>query len=381
MDLVVSICCYLFVVIVALFLSTYRIRIKIGTTSSYRRDLNACKQRDDRLSFVAIVMISAAFVLYNVIVTKMNSATTHDRQIYTLVFYGYRTSPSAGLSYVISIVKRFSSNVEVLYYVTTLLCMTITLIAYRVDNEASPRSLLFLLTTQYIFFSLEGLKQAYANAFAVLCIALALRNDGKKDTVMSIVSIILAITFHHTGYFLIPIYIALRLKKDKKTTLASFVLLALMIAFFEPFLMRVASILSPYASTLSAKIYQYFGDSASDDLQTEGVLTFVKGFPFYVITIVGWIKRDKLVKSVENYDNFLFISGILSFTYMATLYNAWIYRLSYFFYLPEGIFYAVLMRNIENHRNKVLFMCSTIVVTSLLTLRFVMLMYFNYGGF
>ncbi len=381
MDLLISVICYLFVVVVVLFLSTYKFRLKTGNGATQYDTADLKNHNSNRISFVTILIISFVFVLYNVIVTKMNATPPHDRQIYILDFHGYRVSPSVGLTFIIDFVHSFSHNVEYLFYLSTLITVFLTFVAFRIDEEARPRTLLFLLSTQYFFFGLEALKQAYANAFAVLCISLTLRSQGKKDTVLAIVSIILAICFHHTGYFLIPIYILLRIKKNKKTILISFLILILSILFFEPVLLRIASLVSPYASYFSQKIYQYFGEAASDDLQREGLLTFVKGFPFYVLTIVGWFKRTKLVDKVRNYDNYLFLSGMLSFSYLATVYNSWVYRLSYYFFLPTGVFYVILLKNIENHRNKILFILATIGTSALITLRFVMLMYFNYGGF
>lgn len=380
MDVFISVACYFIIVLLAVFLSSYkfRVRIRVDLSRNRRRDLQ--QSREAKISLAVIILIALLFVLYNVLVTKMNPSTTSDRRNYALNFYGIRASQSAGLTTVIKYLRHFSSNVESLFYVTTFLTMAITLLAYRIDPEATPSTLLFLFSSQYVFFSLECLKQAYANAFSALCLAFALRNEGREDKVLSIVALILAIYFHHTGFFLIPILIMLRMRKTKKRVLWSFFALVILILFLEPLLLKIASIVAPYASLLATKIYQYIGDSSSEDVQTEGFLTFVKGFPFYVITLIGWLKRKSLVDKITNYDNYLFLSGVLCLAYLATIYNSWIYRFSYFFYLAEGAFFSLLIRNIKNPNNKIIIKYATLGVLSLLTFRFVLLMYMNFGG-
>lgn len=380
MNSVIGICCYLIALLVVLFISTLRFKLSINNRL-YNRSADVTKNVYQNISFIAIIFIALVFVAYNVVVTKINPSTTHDRLIYTMNFYGYRKTPSIGLSFIIDFIHSFSTNVEWLYYLTTFICMIITFAAYKIDNEASTKTILFLLATQYVFFSLEGLKQAYANAFAVLCIALAIRNDGLKDKLLSIASIVGAILFHHTGYFLIPVYIMIRIKKNKRNMILSFLFFGFFVILFEPLLTRFAVLISPFSSFLATKITQYFGEDATESLQTEGYMTVVKGIPFYVLTIVGWFKRRKLVDAIRNYDNYLLVSGILSFTYLATIYNSWVYRLSYFFLLPVGVFFSILFKNIENRKNRYLFAFSTVGIIAVLTLRFVILMYLNYGGF
>ena len=363
-----------------IYVTSIRIKIRVRTNSSFCKQINQNDQQN-KLSFLGIIIISLLFVLYNYCLTKMNPDMTHDRRVYSLFFHGYRSSPSLGLSFISDLIHKFSSNVETLFYVTTVIVMIITLLAYRTYKEASSSALLFLLATQYVFFSYEALKQAYSNAFAFLCIALIFRDEGKKDKVLSILAMVLAILFHHTGYFIIPLYLMLRIKKNKKTIIAIFTFIILLLIFFKPILLLVANAINPIDSSLTAKILQYFGDTATESLQTEGSLTVIKGIPFYILTLVGLIKRNKLINKIENYDNHLFLSGMLSFTYIATLYNGWVYRLSYYLLLSEGVFFTLLMKNTENSKNKVLLLLSTVGITAIITIRFVILMYVNYGGF
>lgn len=378
MDMIISISCYLVTVLIAYSITAIRYR-KTRTIGGIEVSYSDEEQRSVHMTVAMVIIIALLFTLYNVLITKMNPNVASDRRNYAINFYGYRSSPSAGLTFIINLVRRFSRNVESFYYVCTLIPMAITLLAYRIYKEATPRALLFLLSTQYVFHTFAGLKQCYANAFAVLCIAFALRNKGVKDTIYAIITIALAIWFHHTGYFLIPVYIMLRLKKNRKTLVVFYVAMVFLVLFLEPILIRMSSLLSPFASIVAVKINEYFGDAAS--IQGEGRLTLFKGIPFYIITVTGLIKRKELVGRIENYDNYLFISSITAFAYIATIYNGWVYRLSYFFYFPTGVFYGILMRNMNNIHNKRIIGLMTLGLQLALTIRFLALTYINYGGF
>lgn len=375
MNIILSLLVYIIIVCISVFIVDNRFKMAMIQSEDRTKGSNVAR------TLWMIVFVTLLFTLYNVMVTKMNPSFSGDRRIYALNFYGKRTTPSIGLSYVIGLIRRFSSNVELLFYFSTFVTMLITLVAYIICRDATPKALLFLLSTQYVFFTIECLKQSYTNALAALCICLALRSKGKLNTILSCLAIVIAIGFHHTGYILIPIYILLRVKKTRKSIPWLFLMMAVIIVFFEPILSRVASLIMPYASTFAMKINEYIGENAREGLRTEGYLASIKGVPFYAITLVGVIKRKQLVQKIENYDNYLFLAGILTIIYLATIYNAWVYRLSYFFYLPMGVFYTHLSNNIEEPKNKVCFNIVTIGLAALLTMRFVVLMYWNYGGF
>ncbi len=378
MDMFISISCYLITVLIVYCIADIRYK-KARAIARYNDAYTDRDRQKMQMTIAMVIIIALLFTLYNVLITKMNPDVASDRRNYALNFYGYRSSPSAGLTFIINQIRRFSDNVESLYYVCTLIPMAITLFAYRIYKDATPRALLFLLSTQYVFHTFAGLKQCYANAFAILCIAYALRSRSLKDTICSLISIALAIWFHHTGYFLIPVFVMLRLKKDKRTLIAFYFALAFLVLFLEPILIWMSRVVSPFVSIVSIKINEYFGDAAS--IQGEGRFTIFKGIPFYIITITGLAKRRELIGKIENYDNYLFLSSITAFAYIATIYNGWVYRLSYFFYFPVGVFYGILMNNMHNVHNRRIIGFMTLGLQLALTVRFLALTYINYGGF
>ena len=328
-----------------------------------------------------ILVISLLFVLYNIFVTFISNRTGGDRGIYALDFYGYRTPASEGLTFIIKLVKVFTNNVHWLFYVSTFIPVALTLTAYRISREASPKSLLFLFATQYILFTLSVLKQAYANVFGVLFIVFLLRNNGKKDLIYSIACAFLAIWFHHTGYFLIPLFVMIKVKKNSVRNIFFITIMFVAIFFLQPILFRIASLARPYAPIVTVKIHQYLRGDVLGSIQTEGRSTFLKGTPFFMLTLLGFIKRKQLVNQIYNYDNYLFLSITLSLIYLATVYNGWIYRLAYYLYFPAGVFFSEIIKRTRLKSNRQILDIGILGITAMFTLRFLALMFINYGGF
>ncbi len=381
MELLVSLLSYFLAVTLTMHIVSQRHRKMTSINLDMASENLPSLSSSYKMTLLMAITIALLFAFYNVIVTKMSVTISGDRQNYTLNFFGLRSSSSDGLMFLIGLLRKVSSNVESLYYVSTFVPMLITMLAYRESDDASPKALFFLLTTQYVFFTFAGMKQCYTNAFAALCIVLALRNKGIKDTIFSIISIALAIWFHPTGYMLIPLYIMIRVKKSRWINVVFFLFLIIIAFFFEPLLLRVARIASSYAPIVAVKIYAYFGDTANEALETAGSMSALKGIPFYIIALVGWIKRKELHTVVHNYDNYLFLSGVISVIYLASVYNAWVIRLAYFLVLPVGIFFAQLMQHMSRKNNYTIINASVLGLNALLTLRFVVLIYLNYGGF
>ena len=381
MTMVVSITCYFIAVFLSVQIAAQRYRKMTRINGDRELDGQGNIDASFKMTLTMAIVIALLFTLYNVIVTHLNVSISGDRQNYTLNFFGYRNSSSAGLMFLIGLIRKVSSRVETLYYVSTFITMLITMLAYRESDEATPKAILFLLTTQYVFFTFAGMKQCYANAFASLCIVLALRHKGIGDAIVSIILIALSMWFHPTGYLLIPLYIMIRIKKTRRINTLFFLLMIVGVLFLEPLLLRAARLAAPFAPGVAVKIYDYFGETGNEALEAAGFMSALKGIPFYIITLVGWIKRRELKDQIPNYENYLFLSGVISFIYVASVYNSWVNRLAYFLYLPVGIFFVQLMRNVSNENNYRIINASVIGINTLFTLLFVILVYMNYGGF
>ena len=377
------------------FIGSYMIALLLSiqlATEQYRRMLRLDDERrlyggpppatSAKLSLASMILIALLFALCNLVATRLSGgAMGGDRQNYAIAFQGLRRSSSAGLMYMIGLLRRVTSNAHLLFYAATFFSLLITLAAYRISEDAAPKALFFLLTSQYVFFSFTGIKQCYANAFAAVCIVLALRGRGLRDALLSLLMIILAIWFHPTGYFLIPLYLLIRMRKTKARIFVFFLLMIAAVFLLEPLMLRLAALASPFAPTLSFKIREYFGETANEYLQNSGFGTLFKGIPYYIITALGWLKRRRLVDRIEHYDSYLLLSGITSFIYLATIYNGWIYRLSYYLYLSAAIFFVQLMWYEDDEKNDQIINFAVLGINAFYTLRYIALIFLRYGGF
>ena len=381
MGMVVSVLTYIVFVIFVYVLAVQRhkkmLRLSEEAISSDRIPVNTkYKMPVSMTLFIAFI-----FALYNALVTAFSGTYGGDRLNYSKNFYGIRPSSSAGLNFVVNILTKFTSDVRILFYFATFACVIITLIAYRICSDAMPGALLFLLTTQYVLFSFAAIKQCFTNAFAALFLVFALRSKGIKDNILAIIFMFLACWFHPAGYMLILLYILLRIKKNKIVILVSFVLMFYGVFFFETILLKFAGAISSFVPVVSRKIFDYFGEMANSELEAAGPMSMLKGIPYYIITFIGWLKRSSLRSKIENYDNYLFLSGFMSFIYLASLYNSWVIRLSYLVMFPVSVFFVKLMRNLKIQNNYFLISLSVYGISALLTIRFLILMFYNYGGF
>ena len=335
-----------------------------------------------KMTIATAVLIALLFSILNMIVTLLGDAPGGDRQNYIIAFQGVRETSSAGVMFVINLLRQFTSNEHILFYVTTFLSMLITIWAYRISEDATPAALFFLLTTQYVFSTFSVIKQSYSNAFAAVCIALAFRNKGWRDALLSFVMIALAIWFHPTGYFLLVIYPLIRIRKTKGRVIILFLAMIILGIFFKPIILRVAAIAAPYAPKVSLKIYEYLGEGemANEALQGSGPAIVLKGIPYFIITYLGWTRREKLLERINHYDDYLLLSGLISYIYIYSAYNSWIYRLAYFLYLPVACFFVQLLQHEEEKNQQILYLI-VMGINAFYTLRFLALMFIRYGGF
>ena len=345
----------------------------------YRR---AQKTNKPKIKILTIIIITLLFGIYNYIITKTSTPTAGDRFIYIQNYTGHRETPSIGLDFVITIFRHFTKDYTIFFYASTMITTFLTLIAYRISKQATPKSLLFLLCTQYITYTISVLKQSYANAFATLALVFALNNSNLKDKILCGVCVFLSILFHHTGFILIPICLLLVKQQKKRNITVYIILLTLMIIFLEPLLRYLSATLSRIIPIVSIKIDNYlFENSSESNLQINNLLTIVKGIPFYVITLIGFAKRKELSNKIYSYDNLLLINCLLSITYVLTIFNAWIYRFSYLFLFASGILYSKIRDTIGRKNNLALFNILTILLVLYLTIRHIILTFINYGGY
>lgn len=338
-----------------------------------------CYWSKKKISLIVVVIISAFFSLYNYYVTIASSVTGGDRQNYILNFNGVRATPSIGLGAIMKLVHLIGGNIMVLYCFTTFFCVFITLIAYRESEDATPYAFYLLCLTQYFLATLTALKQCYASAFAVLFFVLMIEKNTKKSRIISGICVIMACLFHSTGFILIPLFFLLNSKRQEKVIVLYFLMLLIIALFFKPIMIMAGTILSPVIPSLGAKISEYF--IVSNDT-TEGIaVSFLKGMPYYFITFLGSIERNKLVGKIKNYDKYLLVCLTGAFLYLVSLYSAWFNRFIYFFNFAFCIFFGKIIEGLCLRENKMVYNFVLQSCLIFITYRFLYLIYSLYGGF
>lgn len=333
-----------------------------------------------KMTIWMIVAISLLCSLYNYYVTETSVVTGGDRLNYIANFTGIRKSPSAGLGLVIQLIHFFNGSVETLYYFTTFMCMFVTLLAYRNSKVAKPKDLLLLFLSQYVVTTFTALKQSYTSAFATLFFVLLLEGKGKRKDCICIILITLAILFHPTGFVLVPIYFVIKCHKNKKDIILFFFVMLPIGLFFEPLMLFLAEMIYPMVPSLAEKIISYLGESR-ERFPDSSMFAFVKGVPYYFITLLGLVKRDKLLYRIRNYDNYLICIGTASFLYIMSIYNQWLSRFIYLFSFVAFVFFGLIVDTVAYKANRIVFNFFVCGGVAAVTYRFLILVYAISGGF
>jgi hypothetical protein len=328
----------------------------------------------------AIIFISILFTLYNIYITNTSVSMADDRVNYSANFSGIRTSSSLGLEFVFSVVRMMSGDITTVFYITTFLCVVFTLIAYRKYEDAVPSTIFLLFMSQFIFSTFVNLKQSYTSAFASLFFVIAIQEKNLKDRNFCILLIILASIFHPTGFILIPIYFLLRIKTKGYNIYFVYILLMILVLFFEEVMYTIGFLMNPIVPGFASKLFYYFSDATLSSSDSS-IFAFIKGFPYYYIAILGFLKRDKLKTKICNYDKYIVITAIGAVFYFASIYEYWLSRTIYLFYLPMFTFFILIMKNTKYKENRFIHWLNVGGSMAFITYRFLALVYINYGGF
>lgn len=336
----------------------------------------AIYKKGQKVTVKKIIFISILFTIYNMICTSFSTRTVGDRANYLYEFLGYRTT-STGLTWIFNFVKMFSGNINTVFYISTFICCFLTFYSFFNDSHANKPALIFLLSTDFIFFTFVALKQCYVCAIASLIFYILFNKDGKFKYVIIVILMYIACQFHSTGLLLLPIIIVFILYKNKKIN-AKLILLvfSIMLVLLDNVLSFVVSNLAEYMPTMANKINEYF---YSTGIYTKSATAFLKGAPFYFILIIA-IMNYRKYKSIENYDKLLVLTFIGAFAYFITFISYWMYRITALFYLPISLLFGIIYEQETKSKNKFLYIIICILLELFILMRWLFLE-FTTGGF
>lgn len=333
----------------------------------------------EKVSYYTIVLISAFFTLFNVFVTLISDGYGSDRLNYAYEFTGARSSTSVALDYIFKIVNRCGGSIKTVFYMTTFICVFVTLLAYKKSSRVNSNVFCLLLTSEWILFTLTALKQAYACALAYLFFVYAIEDMTRKGTFKAILCAGIASLFHISGLILFPVLLLIKKRNMKKKTLFVWMfLLVIGILAFEPLMLMMANIIDNFMPIYAQKIKNYFSEEGNI-VDEASRFAFIKYLPIYYVTFLGFVYRKRYSMAIEGYNKFQFISTLSTCLVAYSMVSYWFSRFAGIFYFPIFVFYNLISSRIHNKKKKLL---SDLIVYgggTVVLLRKILLIFINYG--
>ena len=331
----------------------------------------------------AFALICALFVLYNIYITSTASVVGGDRINYSEEFLDIKKTSSVGLQLIFNGVRLISGNINIVFYITTLICILLVLLAYRISEDASPMSLLLLFFSEFIFSTFVNLKQSYVNALAALFFILTIQANWNRKSYYTLLLVAIAFLFHPTGLILLPMYFIITYSHIRTVRYSVYSVLIILFLFFNQIMSALGYIMKPVLPVLAEKLFKYFADNSSSSFVLGDVspYAFIKGLPYYYIAFLGLLQRNRHVHEILHYDRYMIISVISASTYLFSIHEYWLNRLIFIFLFPVFVFFTMIVSRTENRRIKYLHWCVVAGSIIVLTYRYLFLVYKNFGGF
>lgn len=333
---------------------------------------NGAKIKEYTISWMSIVFFTLIFVSINYIYTNMLGLEVDGDRIHYRAGYNNDLSPSLGLLFVYSIGQNFHLDFNEFALLITGLSVPLVFIAYRLAKGNTPLMMLFFLLTPYIINGFDNFKQTFTNGFACLFFALLIRNQTFTNNIICILLVVLAFTFHPTGFILVIFYIIYKLDIKIKNYWGIFIILFVVTLSLKPMLLMVASILGSYVPFLTDKIHQYFDD---DTLQSEGrIIVALKGLIYFFITFQILRHKSELQRMIPNFSFNIIICMFCCFLFLLSYHNVWMPRMAELFIFPIMLFWVKCISYIPYKQQNIFITC---LLTAFFTFRLIWLSVVN----
>lgn len=352
--------------------------ILLIANNSYKKSVRIGEQKR-KITFLFVFIISLFFGYYNSF-NSIPGLYGGDRLNYLQDFFG-RLTAYPGFDWYLRMMRKLTNgSFQSMLNFTTFICCFFMLIAYKYCPISTIDTLVYILTTNFVFFTFVGLKQGTAGIFANLFFLILF--SGKKSRIMDALCwlmIILACSFHVTGYILIPIYFMMRLEYKGKKSLRLLMVLIAAIVLMRPLLLSLASIIYPILPRVTLKIYEYLAEGNTQDL--DGTLAVIKGLPYYILALFAIRNRNYYITKIPDYDKLLILTVLAALLAFSTIISYWFSRLSNLFVFPLGLLFGQLVLHAEFEAKKHNLIILVLFPELFLTLRSIILVFLNYGGY
>ncbi len=295
-----------------------------------------CNQLKKRVSIATILVISTVIGVYSLSFNGLFSWS--DNEYYNYAFtYNLEVVDSKAMTVLFSFVKVFSNNFDLVLFLLSFFGCFCMLLSYRYARYGNYFAVVFIFsTTFFIQFCQTALKQIIAISFLNISFILF----EKKKYFFSLLLIPIACLFHFSSIISIPILILFSIGqiKDDANKLA---ILSFLFLITLPFIINISLLakLFSFVPSIASKIneYQEYGFAIGS---TSAIA--VKYFPFYLLSIGGWLYRNKFKFLIKNYDSYLLITVFGSFILLFSIFSYWMSRMLPYFLLFVGEMLSII---------------------------------------
>lgn len=335
------------------------------------------KKLNQKLKFSTKFFISLLIASYSIL------ATAHpyvmDKAIYALkfssdIYLSQVFNESIGLGLYEMFLHLFTYNPMILFSLTTFIFSYIILTAYDKCEEAKPITLLFLLISEFLFFSFYQIKQCLAVSLVTLGFV-EYFNENKK---IAIFYFIIAVLFHESSLIVFPILFLLKGTSSSIIRVIEYSLFAICILFFNEITSMLLKIVTTLIPALENQVSIYTNNGSI--VTSNYFLTILKGLPFYIIVFFALLQRKRNYKTKKNYDKYLILSCFNCLTIILSGYMYWMFRFGIYFYFPTFILATYVYDGFYRLNDKKIFLFTTITIFVALAVKLWLQYYFQYGG-
>ena len=328
------------------------------------------KHKISYFNIMVISLIVAFWAVWNFNV-GFEDHETYGHQ-FEIQSYNPGYNQSYGLGLVWDFLHKFTYKRNTMFRFMIFCGNFLTLSAYRRDKNIKPQAMLILFLSEYFMYSFVAIKQFIATGFSFLFFA----DFSNNKKLRSIIWIPPAIMFHEMAYILIPIFFALFFEKNKFMR-NCMIFISTVLLIFPTVANRALPYIFSFVPELEQQLDSYM-DVGKLRLQSN-YFTVLKGLPFYIGCIIPiWSGNENRLQA-PNYNLGRALTIMSSLFVLASFYNYWYFRFSYLFMLPV---FSYIVNITEDAKSSDVIILKKLFVLSIagLTLKYMLQMYFKYGG-
>lgn len=336
------------------------------------------KDETKKFGIVALVIFAVLFGIYGIICGPPGESIG-DRANYLYrfedPFFESRVkADSFGLYVIEMFLHLFTTNGSVLFFTISVLFFCINIYCYKKLKSATPMYLLLFFLCTLGLYGFYALKQAMSLAF----MNLALTKYFQDKKIFAIGFLVVAILFHEAAWIVVPCFALAKFCDGHKSRQTFILVCMIALAVLFPLISNVFVSIFGHIPGMEKQLSQYVDESGSILIDIN-MLTVVKSLPYYIITIVAILYREKFKDKIENYDFLLMLSVFCSAFSILSMYMYWMFRFALYFYVPCFILATQIVLQLQG-RNRKIFKVAVVGTLLVLMVKLLIQYYFIYGG-